>query len=141
MARFHETSLHIRAASQQVWAVLTDVENWPRWDSGVTRVDGKLAVGQRLTITVAANPKRPFPVKVTELAAPHQMTFSAGIPLAVFTGTRSFTITPMGASECQLTLREEYSGMLAKRIYAKAPGINPAFMKFVQGLARQSEQR
>jgi hypothetical protein len=45
----------IEAPPEQVWPVLTDIAACPAWDSGVTNVEGRLALGEKLSITVAAN--------------------------------------------------------------------------------------
>jgi uncharacterized protein YndB with AHSA1/START domain len=61
--RGFEASVLIAAPAERIWPALTDVASWPTWDSGVTKVDGDLALGHKLTIAVAANPGRTFPVK------------------------------------------------------------------------------
>jgi hypothetical protein len=54
---------------------LTDIAAWPAWDSGVTSVEGRLALGEKLTIAVEANPGRAFPVKVMRLDEPVCVVF------------------------------------------------------------------
>ena len=44
MRSYEATSL-IEATPEQVWPLLTDAAAWPDWDSGVTKVDGRLALG------------------------------------------------------------------------------------------------
>ena len=40
----------IASSPDVVWAVLTDGASWPSWDSGVDRVEGQIAPGQKITI-------------------------------------------------------------------------------------------
>jgi hypothetical protein len=121
-----------------VWPTLTDVATWPDWDSGVTKVDGELALGQKLSISVAANPGRAFPVKVIELSAPERIVFSGGMPLGLFRGTRTYTLRPEGTGT-RFTMREEYTGPLAGLIVRSIPDLGPSFQQFAQGLKRRAE--
>jgi hypothetical protein len=47
--RSYEAAAAIQASPDRVWAVLTDIANWPSWDSGVTNVVGALAVAEQYT--------------------------------------------------------------------------------------------
>lgn len=131
--RSFEASSLIDAAPDVVWSVLTDVSGWPDWDSGVTKVDGQLALGKKLSITVKANPGRTFPVKVVELTAPRQMVFRGGMPLGLFTGLRTYTLSPEGTGT-RFTMREVYTGLLAGLIFKSIPDLGPSFRQFAEGL-------
>jgi len=138
-ARSYEASSHIRATPDQVWPVLTDVTSWPTWDSGVDRVEGEFALGAKLTITVAANPGRAFPVKVTQVDGPGRMVFRGGMPLGLFVGERTYTLAPEDGGT-RFTMREEYSGLVAGMIVKSIPDLNPSFQQFAEGLAQRAEQ-
>jgi hypothetical protein len=91
MRPYQATAL-IDSAPEQVWRVLTDTAAWPDWNSGVTKVDGQLALGEKLSITVEANPGRAFPGKVVTLEEPELIVFRGGMPLGLFTGKRMYTL-------------------------------------------------
>jgi hypothetical protein len=136
--RAYEASAYIESAPDRVWSVLADAAAWPSWDSGVTKVDGSMALGQKLTISVEANPGRAFPVKVTELAAPGRIVLRGGMPLGLFTGARTYTLAPDGAGT-RFTMREEYSGPLAGLISRSIPDLGPSFRRFADGLKQRAE--
>src|SRR5256885_881010 len=46
--RSFEASTRIDASADTVWEVLSDVGGWRDWDSGVDRVEGRVALGERL---------------------------------------------------------------------------------------------
>jgi len=136
--RSYEASSLIEATPEQVWPVLTDTAAWPDWDSGVTKVDGRLALGEKLSITVTASSGRAFPVKVVQLSAPERMVFLGGMPLGLFTGERTYTLVPEGTGT-RFTMREEYTGPLAGMIFTTIPDLGPSFRQFAEGLKQQAE--
>lgn len=131
--RAYEASVLIDTPPEQVWSVLTDVASWPAWDSGVTAIDGEMTLGRKLTIRVEANPGRAFPVKVAALDAPSRIVLRGGMPLGLFTGERTYTLSPEG-SGTRFTMREEYTGPLAGMIFKSIPDLGPSFRRFAEGL-------
>ena len=63
--RYYEARSTIAASAEAVWAVLIDGASWPKWDSGVDAVEGRIAMGETLKIRSQAAPGRTFPVTVT----------------------------------------------------------------------------
>ena len=138
MTRAFEASSFIETEPERVWSVLTDVAAWPAWDSGVTKVDGRVELGGKLTISVAANPGRAFPVRVIEVDQPARLVFRGGMPLGLFTGERTYTLAREGGGT-RFTMREEYTGPLAGMIFKSIPDLNPSFRQFADGLKQRSE--
>jgi uncharacterized protein YndB with AHSA1/START domain len=136
--RSYEATALIQAPAAHVWRVLTDTAAWPDWDSGVTKVDGRLALGEKLSISVEANPGRVFPVKVVTLTEPERIVFRGGMPLGLFTGERTYTLHSEG-TETRFTMREQYTGPLASMIVKSIPDLGPSFRQFADGLKRQAE--
>jgi uncharacterized protein YndB with AHSA1/START domain len=97
MEHFEASSL-IDAPPEAIWAVLTDAPAYSEWDSGVLRLDGRVAPGEKLEVTSEVNPKRSYPVKVTAFEPGREMAWSGGVPLKLFTGVRTFSLTPEGGA-------------------------------------------
>ena len=134
-----EASAQIEASPDTIWAILTDAPNYATWDSGVVRVDGRIAPGERITVVSEVNPGRTFPVEVVEFSPGRRMVWSGGMPLGLFKGVRTFTLAPQGDAATQFTMREEYSGLLAPLIVRSIPDLNPSFTRFANGLKRRAE--
>ena len=92
--RSYDASATIQASPEATWAILTDAPGYQAWDSGVERVDGRIAPGEKITVRSQANPGRAFPVKETEFDPGRRMTWSGGMPLGLFKGVRTFTLPP-----------------------------------------------
>ena len=65
--RSYEASTRIQASPDAVWQRLVAVDSWRDWDSGVDRVEGRVALGERLTVYATMIRTRPFTVTVTEI--------------------------------------------------------------------------
>jgi uncharacterized protein YndB with AHSA1/START domain len=102
----------IEASPEAIWAILTDAPDYNQWDSGVERVDGRIAPGEKIKVVSKANPGRDFPVTVTEFAPAQRMTWTGGIPLGLFKGVRTFELSPQGDGATKFAMREEYTGPL-----------------------------
>jgi hypothetical protein len=135
----YEAAATIAAEPDRVWAVLTDAPAYPEWDSGVQKVEGRIAPGERIKVVSEANPGRAFPVKVSGFDPPRSMTWSGGMPLGLFKGVRTFSLTPDGAGT-RFTMREEYTGPLLGLIWRSMPDLGPSFEQFARGLKARAEQ-
>ncbi|HEY0492917.1 MAG TPA: SRPBCC domain-containing protein [Candidatus Dormibacteraeota bacterium] len=137
----YEASSTINASPQSVWAVLTNAEGYTGWDSGVERVTGRIAPGEKITVVSKANPGRAFPVKVAEFVPGQRMVWSGGMPLGLFKGVRTFTITPSANGITKFSMREEYTGPLLTMIWRSMPDLGPSFQQFANGLKARAEQK
>lgn len=135
-----QTTIDIRGDAAAVWAVLTDLDQYPVWNSTVERVEGRIAPGSRLTIYPKVNPGRAFPLTVTDWAQPERMTWHGGMPLGLFAGARTFQLTPVDRGLVRFTMRETYSGLLAPLITRSIPDLQPAFEQFAADLRRRVER-
>jgi uncharacterized protein YndB with AHSA1/START domain len=133
-----EATAHIDATKEQVWQVLVDGAGWSTWDSGVEGVDGSIAPGEKLRIRSAVAPGRTFPVKVTQFAAADRLVFTGGMPLGLFRGERTYTLSDDGAGTA-FRMREEYTGPMAGAIGKSIPDLNPSFVQFANGLKSRVE--
>jgi hypothetical protein len=134
-----EASALIEAPPARVWEVLTDVQAWPSWDSGLKAVEGEAASGTTIKLETEQNPGRKWPVKVAELDPEARMVFKGGMPLGLFRGTRTYTLAPDGAAATRFTMREEFTGPLSPLIGRSIPDLGPGFRQFAEGLKQRAE--
>lgn len=135
-----EASSDVNAAPEKIWGILVDGAHYPDWDSGVLSVEGRIAPGETIKVVSGANPGRTFPVKVTEFNANRSMTWSGGMPLGLFKGVRTFTLTPAAGGTTRFSLREEYTGPLLPMMWRSMPDLGPSFAQFANGIKQRAEQ-
>jgi hypothetical protein len=135
----YEASADIKAAPETIWRVLVDAASYPGWDSGVVRIDGTIAPGEKIKLVSEVNPKRAFPLRVTTFEHPSRMQWSGGMPLGLFRGVRTFTLTPGPDGTTHFEMREEFSGPLRPLIGRTLPDFGPSFTQFANGLKHRAE--
>lgn len=132
-------SANIKASRETIWSILTDAPNYPTWDPGVVRIEGTIEQGQSVTAYTKLNPSRAFPAKVTEFVPLQRMTWVGGMPLGLFKGVRTFTLTPKSDGSIDFTLREDYGGPLLPLFAGSVPDLTKTFEDFANGLKARSE--
>ena len=139
MKSFHATT-SIRATPQAIWSILTDAPGYPAWNTTVDKVDGQIALGQKITVHAKISPGQAFPVKVAELVPAERMVWRGGMPLGfLFKGERTFTLTPQADGAVEFAMREDFTGWFAPMITKSIPDLQPAFEEFAAALKKQAE--
>ncbi|HEY6409749.1 MAG TPA: SRPBCC domain-containing protein [Ktedonobacteraceae bacterium] len=131
----------INASPDAIWRILTDASGYPRWDPGVDRIEGTIASGNKVTAFTKRDPTRAFPAKVSEFEPGHKMTWTGGMPLGLFKGVRTFTLTAKANDSIEFTLREEFSGPLLPLFAGSIPDQTKTFEDFAAGLKAFAERR
>jgi hypothetical protein len=137
--RSYEAVTRIDASTADVWALLTDVGSWRDWDSGVDRVEGRVALGEPLTIFATMIRSKPFQVTVTEIRPQEAMRWRAGLRFGVATIERNYTLDAQEDGGTVLTVREDHTGPLAVLLDRRTPDLNPSFRQFCAGIKARAE--
>jgi hypothetical protein len=132
-------STTIHAPPETIWAILTKGEAWPEWDPGTVRIEGRIAPGEKVTAYSKLSPGRGFPVTVAEFVPGKKMTWVGGMPLGLFKGVRTFTLTPTGDGATEFSVHEVFSGPLLPLIGGSLPDMTETFAAYVAGLKQRAE--
>ncbi|WP_029065843.1 SRPBCC domain-containing protein [Labrenzia sp. DG1229] len=134
----YRKSIDIDATINEVWQVLT--EDLPREPDpfGILRIDGTLAAGCRIKLWSEIEPNRAFALTVTEFQPPHTMVWHGGMPLGLFTGTRTFSLSTAGGTT-RFDMKEVFSGLFSGLVVKSMPDLTPGFKKFADALKEKAE--
>lgn len=135
-----KTSIDIDAPQQMVWAKLVDVKAWPSWNTTVTKVEGDVELGGKVTVYTKISPNQAFPLRVTLFEPSRQMVWQGGMPLGLFTGKRTYTLTPKTNGKTQFEMVEQFTGLMAPLITRSIPDLQPSFGEFAACLKRIAEE-
>ena len=84
-------TIAIAARPERIWTLLTDGPDFPRWNSTVASVEGRIAEGQTLRLRVPGT-ERAFTPKVSGVVPNERMTWTGGFA-PMFKGVRTFALT------------------------------------------------
>lgn len=132
-------SSHIHATAEVVWAILTDGTTWTTWNPTIEKVEGSITPGGKLKVFTKLSPGQAFSVRVTEFTPLRRMVWTGGMPLGLFKGQRTYTLTPKDGG-VEFAMREEFSGLIAGMITKSIPDLQPAFEQFAAALKLRAEQ-
>jgi hypothetical protein len=139
--RRFEAVTRIDASPADVWALLTDVGGWRDWDSGVDRVEGRVALGEPVTVHATMIRTRPFTAAVTELRPQEVMRWRGGLPFGLAVIERTYALDAQEGGGTVLSVREDHTGPLAALLDRTTPDLNPSFRQFCAGLKAKAEGR
>lgn len=133
------TSIIINAPPERVWAILTDATGWTEWNTTINRLEGRIAPGEQVTVYTKLNPGRAFPAKVTEFVPGRRMVWSGGMPLGLFKGERTYTLTELPDRRTEFAMQEVFTGLMSPLITKSIPDLQPAFDEFAAALKKRAE--
>ena len=126
-------AIDIRADPSIVWALLTNADDFPRWNSTVLTLDGKIALGEKIRLKSTLDPKRTFKLKVKEMVPDQRMVWGDG------KGERVYVLSSNGAKELRFEMREKIGGIMFP-MYAKyIPPFDQMFEQFAIDLKYEAE--
>jgi uncharacterized protein YndB with AHSA1/START domain len=134
------TETRILAPAERVWAVLTDAAAYSKWNPEIVRIDGLIAPNARITahVRLGTGVVRRVPQRVTVLDPLRRMEWIGGLPLGLFVGRRTFTLTPT-AEGTEFHLHLQMTGPLARWILKSVGDRQPEIDAFTQSLKVYAE--
>ena len=136
----YETVARIVAPPERVWALLTNADSYVDWNPEIVGIEGRLALGERITarVRLGNGAIRSVPQRVVTFDPPRRMEWVGGLPLGLFVGRRTFTVTRVdGGTEFRMHLR--MSGPLASMILKSVGDRQPEIDRFSAALKARAE--
>jgi hypothetical protein len=128
----------IQASPDKIWALLTDADGFPRWNSTVTQIEGRIAEGQTLKLKVPYAATRTFKLKVSSVERARKMVWSDGMA-PMFRGVRTFVLEPNSDGSTRFSMNEQFSGLMLPLIKGSLPDFGPLFETYAEDLRRAAE--
>lgn len=123
----------IKADASIIWSLLTNAEDFSRWNSTVTMFEGKIEEGEKIRLKSILDEKRIFKLKVKELSPESKMVWGDG------KGTRIHTLRQNPNGTVTFTMSEKIGGFMFP-MYAKyIPPFDEAFQQYASDLKKEAE--
>jgi carbon monoxide dehydrogenase subunit G len=132
-------SVEINASPEKAWALLKDVEEWPRWVPSLKKIkqvsQGPLDVGAQVLVVARSLITVDLLMTITEFV-PGRRVVMEGKVLGVKM-TRYYELEPVGGDKAKLTAGGEVSGLLS---FLVRRGGQKLSEEIVQGLKKKVEE-
>jgi hypothetical protein len=129
--------LNICAPAARIWSLLTGAKDFPRWNSTVTRVEGRILEGERLRVHVPGT-DRTFTPRVSGMVADERMTWTGGF-FPLFNGVRTFELRPCDDGSTEFVMEERFSGLMLPFVKGSLPDFGPVFERYANDLKHEAE--
>lgn len=137
--KIYTTTTKINAGADVIWAILTDGATYPDWNKTVIKIEGTIALGEKIRVYATISPNQAFPVTVQELVPSQRMVWRGGMPLGLFKGVRTFTLTDDNNGQIDFQMQEVFSGLMAPLIVRSMPDLTESFEQFATCLKAKAE--
>ncbi|WP_420641048.1 SRPBCC family protein [Candidatus Leptofilum sp.] len=137
--RSYSAKKTINAPAQKIWEILTDPAGYSNWDPGMVRVEGRLALGEKVKFFTKFSPEQAFAVKVTGFEPGKKMVLTGGMPFGLFKSERTHTLTPDENGQIVFHTEEIFSGLLLPIFGRTIPDLTNSFEAFAAGLKQKAE--
>ena len=135
----YAVGINIQAPPKRIWSLLTTAADFQRWNSTVQSIEGNIALGETVKLRATIAPERLFKLTISEFVPEKMMVWSDGTA-PIFTGVRTYTLTPQADGSTDFRMAEVYSGLMLPLIAGSLPDFGPVFEQYVSDLKREAER-
>ncbi len=135
----YSVGIHINAAPDKIWALLTSAADIPRWTSTVTSIDGTIAPGQKIKLRVPIAPQRTFQLKVSVFEPGKSLVLRDGMA-PMFQGVRTYSLAPRPDGTTEFAMTEVLSGLMLPMIRGALPDFTASFEQYAKDLKKEAER-
>lgn len=129
---------NIRAKAESIWKLLTDAQDFPRWNSTVTNIEGRIREGEKLKVRVRGS-DRTFNPTVSGIVPCERMIWTGGFA-PLFKGIRTFELKARNDSSTDFAMEERFSGLMLPLLRRTLPDFGPVFARYATNLKTEAER-
>jgi hypothetical protein len=133
-SRETSVSIDIQADKKIIWDLLTNAENYPRWNSTIISIDGKIALDKTIQLKSYLDPKRVFKLKVYGYEPEKRLIWGDAM------GRREYSLTAISNGQTKFSMVEKIGGLLFPLFAKMIPSFDESFEKFAHDLKTESEK-
>ena len=132
-SRTTTVSTEINADPSIVWALLTNAQDFSRWNSTVVSIEGDIKEGETIKLKSTLDPKRTFKLKVKEMVADQRLSWGDAM------GKRDYILTKSDSGNTVFTMTEKIGGPIFPLFAGKIPSFDESFEQFAADLKKEAE--
>lgn len=132
-SRRTRVAIDISASAEEIWALLTDAERFPIWNSTVIKLTGTIAPGRRIELRSTLDPERTFRLRVKKFEPYERLSWGNVM------GTRRYSLESIGSGRTRFTMVEDIGGPLFPLFSRMIPSFDESFERFAADLKAAAE--
>jgi hypothetical protein len=131
-------SVKIDAKPEIVWSLLTNAKDFPRWNTTVKNVEGKISLGEKIKLRVFLDEKRVFNLKITEFKPATKMVWEDGVK-PFFKGIRTYQLNHIQNNSTEFKMDECMFGLMFPMAAKHIPDFRKSFEQYASDLKKEAE--
>jgi uncharacterized protein YndB with AHSA1/START domain len=132
-SRETEVSNEIQANKSILWALLTNANDYPRWNTTIISIDGNIAQGNKIKLKSTLDPKREFKLSVKEFEPDNRLVWGDAM------GKRIYTLKTIGNGLTNFSMSEKIGGPMFPLFSKMIPPFDQSFEQFANDLKKEAE--
>ncbi len=125
-------SQKINAHPSIVWTLLSNADDYARWNSTIISIEGQIEEGEKIRLKSTLAPNRTFKLKIKEMK-PHELLIWGDAM-----GKRTFRLTEEQEGT-RFTMTERIGSVMFPLFAGKIPSFDEAFEQFTADLKKEAE--
>ncbi|MDC0231130.1 SRPBCC domain-containing protein [Aureispira] len=131
-------SILIHADLSCVWSILTNAEDFARWNSTIISLKGEFAKGKKLIIQSDVDLYKKSIYRVVNVTPEKEMVWGFGNP-AIFKSKLTYSVEQTEDGASVFIMSEVLSGFFAPFVLMFTPGFDETFSQFAADLKEEAE--
>lgn len=132
-SRQTSVSINIKADDSIIWALLTNASDYPRWNSTIVSIEGKIALGEKINLKSTLDPKRTFKLQVKECQVGKQLIWGDAM------GKRIYSLQQNPSGDTTFSMNEKIGAPLFPLFAKMIPSFDNSFEQFAADLKNEAE--
>ncbi|HEY3797289.1 MAG TPA: SRPBCC domain-containing protein [Caulobacteraceae bacterium] len=137
-----EHRVGIQAPAEVIWAFVSDIEGWSRWNPLYPKASGKLAFGEKLELEVALPGQKPQIIRptITDWTPNEQIIWELSMFAGLLSTKRYIEIESLGPASCIFSNGELFEGFMLRFFTRKQrDAIKKGFAAFAETVRTKAE--
>lgn len=132
-SRETDIAAEINADPSIVWALLTNANDYPRWNKTVVSIVGNIEPGGKIALKSTLDEKRTFKLKVKEFQPNERLVWGDGM------GKRIYSLQKTADGKTAFSMNEKIGGPMFPLFAKMIPSFDASFEQFTANLKTEAE--
>ncbi|GAB5527251.1 MAG: hypothetical protein Roseis2KO_51230 [Roseivirga sp.] len=137
-SRETSVSIHIKANTEVIWALLTNGPDYTRWNSTIVSFEGTVGEKETIKLKSTLDPNRTFKLKVGEVKPENSMRWTSGAA-PFFKGVRTYQLDTLADGTVTFSMAEKMGGLMFPLAAGQIPDFTASFEEFAADLKSEAE--